>query len=86
MLEALVAAMIDPGREVEFHQFCGTLGERAHRWLPTSVPRGNVLGLTVDIDEGVFEANAIAFRSRLAAAGLLTHYSDATSLVHGEAR
>jgi hypothetical protein len=41
-------------------------------------------GLTRSIDGGVFRVNSEAFRSRLSAAGLLTHYSDATSIVHGE--
>lgn len=84
MLEALVAARVDPGREVEFHQFCNDLAGQLS--LVIDQPAARRAGLTVDIDEGVFAANASAFRSRLAAAGLLTHYSDATSLVHGEVR
>jgi hypothetical protein len=84
MLEALVAATVDPGREVEFHDFCSELSDALLLVVDQRAARR--VGLTVDIDEGVFAANASAFRLRLAAAGLLTHYSDATSLVHGEAR
>lgn len=84
MLEALVAATVEPSTDVEFDAYCGTLSEDLALVVDQRAARAS--GLTVDIDEGVFRANALAFRHRLAAAGLLTHYSDATSLVHGEVR
>lgn len=84
MLEALVAALIEPSNEVEFDDFCSLLADDLQLIVDQRAARA--IGLTVDIDEGVFRTNALAFRQRLAAAGLLTHYSDATSLVHGEAR
>lgn len=84
MLEALVAATVDPSTEVEFDAYCGMLTDQFRLVLDQRAARAS--GLTVDIDEGVFRTNALAFRQRLAAAGLLTHYSDATSLVHGEVR
>ena len=84
MLEALTAALIEPNREVEFDDFCNQL------WTDLGIVvdqrSARAAQLTNDIDEGVFAGNARAFRGRLASAGLLTHYSDATSLVHGEAR
>jgi hypothetical protein len=84
MLEALVAALVPPNEEMEFHTFCAiAFGELS---LVVDQRAARKAGLTDAIDEGVFVANAEAFRSRLAAIGLLTHYSDATSLVHGEAR
>lgn len=84
MLEALVAASVDPGREVEFPRFCSDLSDQLGLVVDQRAARQ--AGLTVDIDEGVFAANAAAFRRRLAAAGLLTHYSDTTAMVHGETR
>lgn len=84
MLEALLAATIDPGREIEFQDFCTHLSERFSLVIDEySAQRAD---MTVDIDAGVFAVNSRAFKSQLAATGLLTHYSDATSLVHGEAR
>lgn len=84
MLEALAAAMIEPGHEVEFHNFCDTLYDRLDLVIDDRSAR--MAEFTIDIDEGVFATNAASFRSKLAAVGLLTHYSDATSMVHGETR
>ncbi len=84
MLEALVAATIPTDHELEFHHFCSELFQSVD--LVIDGPSARQAGLTLDIDEGVFLANADAFKARPSAAGLLTHYSDATSLVHGEAR
>ena len=84
MLEALVAAMVEPGQEVEFHHFCDLLFHDLSIVLDERSARDS--GMTTAIDEGVFTTNAAAFRARLQAIGLLTHYSDATSLVHGEAQ
>lgn len=84
MLEALVAACVDPGREVEFPTFCSELSQRLHLIVDQRAARR--AGLTVDIDEGIFAANAAAFRRRLEVAGLLTKYSDTTAMVHGETR
>jgi hypothetical protein len=84
MLEALVAALLEPGEEVEFYRFC----QRLHVELGLVVDdrTARTAGLTTDIDAGVFALNAEAFKARLASAGLLTHYSDATSIIHGEPR
>ncbi|GEL99876.1 hypothetical protein [Cellulomonas terrae] len=84
MLEALVAALLAPGEEVEFYRFC----QRLHTELGLVVDdrTARSAGLTTDIDAGVFALNAEAFKLRLASAGLLTHYSDATSIIHGEPR
>ncbi|WP_157453872.1 hypothetical protein [Cellulomonas sp. Root485] len=84
MLEALVAALLKPGEEVEFYRFC----QRLHAELGLIVDdrTARTAGLTTDIDAGVFALNADAFKARLASAGLLTHYSDATSIIHGEPR
>jgi len=84
MLEALVAALLAPDEEVEFYRFCQRL--HAELGLVIDDRTARAAGLTTDIDAGVFALNAEAFKARLASAGLLTHYSDATSLIHGEPR
>jgi hypothetical protein len=84
MLEALVRALLEPGDEIEFYRFC----QRLHAELGVVVDdrTARTAGLTADIDAGVFALNAEAFKARLASVGLLTHYSDATSIIHGEPR
>jgi len=84
MLEALVAALLEPGEEEEFYRFCQRLHEQLGLVIDDRTAR--TTGLTTAIDGGVFAVNAEAFKARLAAAGLLTHYSDATSIIHGEPR
>jgi hypothetical protein len=84
LLEALVAATIPPDGEQEMYDFCRTVYE--HYGVVLDERIAAEAGLTVDVDAGVFAANARAFRGRLAATGLLTHYSDATSIVRGEHR
>jgi hypothetical protein len=84
MLEALLAATIEPGRDLEYQRFCGLIFDRYAIVIDERAARA--AGLTLDIDAGVFAANSRAFRSNLSSTGLLTHYSDATSLVHGETR
>lgn len=84
MLEALVAAMLAPGEEAEFYRFCQRLNVELGLVIDAKTARRT--GLTTSIDSGVFAVNAEAFKARLAAAGLLTHYSDATSIIHGEPR
>jgi hypothetical protein len=84
MLEALVAALLAPGEEEEFYRFCQRLQEQLGLVIDDRTAR--TTGLTKAIDGGVFAVNAEAFKARLAAAGLLTHYSDATSIIHGEPR
>lgn len=82
MLEALVAALLAPGEEVEFYRFCHRLYVELGLVIDDRTAR--TAALTTDIDAGVFAINAEAFKARLASAGLLTHYSDATSIIHGE--
>jgi hypothetical protein len=84
LLEALACASLPAGTEVEFNDFCGLLF-REYGVVITD-RTATQIALTTDIDAGVFAGNALAFKERLTAAGLLTHYSDATSLVHGETR
>lgn len=84
MLEALVCATLPPGQEMEFYPFCEML--RKQYGLVIDHKTASRVELTTDIDAGLFRRNAEAFKVRLASAGLLTHYSDATSLVHGETR
>lgn len=83
-LEALACASLPPDTEIEFNDFCGLLFQEYA--LVISDRTATHIALTIEIDAGVFTANALAFKERLSAAGLLTHYSDATSLVHGETR
>ncbi|WP_371405993.1 hypothetical protein OHA10_10515 [Kribbella sp. NBC_00662] len=84
MLEAIVSASLEPGSEEEFYSFCARLYEDYGIILDERTAGEN--DLTVDVDASVYERNSDAFRSRLAATGLLTQYSDATSIVHGEPR
>jgi hypothetical protein len=84
MLEAVVSATTIPGSEIEFEDYCaqlyGVLG------LVIGSTEARAAGLTDDIDGESFDINLIGFRQRLEASGLLTRYSDATDLVHGEIR
>lgn len=84
LLEAVVAATLPPAQEEEYYAFCSKLFD----WYALAIDErtAGANGFTTDIDGTVFAANASAFRERLAAIGLLTHYSDATSIVHGESR
>lgn len=84
LLEAIVAALVPPGRDEEFYAFCSRLYRELGLVLDERT--ANVTGLTASIDAGAFALNARAFETRLRAAGLLTHYSDATSIVHGDQR
>lgn len=82
MLEALVAATLRPGDEEEFYGFCARVYEDYRIIIDQRTAGEN--NLTLDVDPSVFSVNADAFRARLAATGLLTQYSDATSIVRGE--
>ncbi|WP_460650513.1 hypothetical protein [Kribbella endophytica] len=84
LLEALVAALVPHGRDEEFYTFCARL--HVELGLVLDDRTANSAQLTESIDAGVFEVNADAFKARLRATGLLTHYSDATSIVHGDQR
>lgn len=84
MLEAIVCASLAPGQEEELFGFCSRLfGE--YRLIIDDRTAGEN-DLTVDVDASILARNLDAFRSRLAATGLLTQYSDATSIVRGEPR
>lgn len=84
MLEAIVAATLQPDKEEEFYSFCARLHDEYG--IVIDERTADEHDLTVDVDASVFGRNSDAFRSRLAATGLLTQYSDATSIVRGEPR
>ncbi|WP_432249634.1 hypothetical protein ACRAR1_21295 [Streptomyces sanyensis] len=84
MLEALVSATIPQGTEMEFDQFCALL--YTNYGLVTEKTVAAVSPLAHEVDSSIFEHNGKAFRDKLAAIGLLTQYSDATSMVRGEPR
>lgn len=84
MLEAMVCASLAPGQEEELYAFCFRLFDE-YRVIVDDRTAGEH-DLTVDIDASILARNLDAFRSRLAATGLLTQYSDATSIVRGEPR
>lgn len=84
MLEAMVAATVEPGQVVEFNEYCQQLYDMFG--LVVDAPQARQAELTLNVDEAEFRTNGDAFRSRLENAGLLTRYSDATDLVHGEIR
>jgi hypothetical protein len=84
MLEAVVAATTNPGSETEFADYCAQLYSGLGLVIGSTEARA--AGFTEDIDGESFDINLIGFRQRLEASGLLTRYSDATDLVHGEIR
>jgi hypothetical protein len=83
MLEALVAAGIPPGREMQFTEFCHeVLHGRFGLVLDGRSGRSSALGDHIDTAE--FEENAEVLARHLTALGLLTEYSDATRIVRDE--
>ncbi|MFD3923219.1 hypothetical protein [Streptomyces sp. NPDC058595] len=84
MLEALVSAAVPQGTEMEFDQFCALLYK--NYGLVTENKVAAASPLAHEIDPSVLDHNGKAFREKLAAIGLLTQYSDATSMVRGEPR
>ncbi|MFD8159641.1 hypothetical protein [Streptomyces malaysiensis] len=84
MLEALASATVPQGTEMEFDQFCALLYK--NYGLVTENKVAAASPLAHEIDSSVLAHNGKAFREKLAAIGLLTQYSDATSMVRGEPR
>ncbi|MDQ0750175.1 hypothetical protein QF034_004406 [Streptomyces africanus] len=84
MLEALVSATVPQGTEMEFDQFCALLYETYRLVVENKVAAASPLAS--EVDPSVLDHNGKAFREKLAAIGLLTQYSDATSMVRGEPR
>ncbi|MFI7452765.1 hypothetical protein ACIBQX_35110 [Nonomuraea sp. NPDC049714] len=84
MLESLVSATISQGTEMEFDQFCKLLYEKYGLVVENKVASASPLAY--EVDSSFLDHNGKAFREKLAAIGLLTQYSDATSMVRGEPR
>lgn len=84
MLEALASATVPQGTEIEFDQFCALLYK--NYGLVTENKVAAASPLAHEIDSSVLAHNGKAFREKLGAIGLLTQYSDATSMVRGEPR
>ncbi|KOX37240.1 MULTISPECIES: hypothetical protein [unclassified Streptomyces] len=84
MLEALVSATVAQDAEMEFDKFCTLLYEKYGLVMEDKVAA--VSPLAYEVDPSVLDHNGKAFREKLAAIGLLTQYSDATSMVRGEPR
>lgn len=84
MLEALVSATVTQNTEMEFDQFCALLYEKYRLVVEKNVAAEDPLAY--EVDPSVLDRNGKAFRQKLAAIGLLTQYSDATSMVRGEPR
>jgi hypothetical protein len=84
MLEGLVSATIPQGTEMEFDQFCELLYEKYGLVIENKVAAASPLAY--EVDPSFLDHNGKAFREKLAAIGLLTQYSDATSMVRGEPR
>lgn len=83
LLETLVLATVPVGQAMTFERFVtGILGE----CLGLIIGRGAAeqAGLLNAIDASVFEENETRFAAQLAAAGLMTQYSDATRMVSSE--
>jgi len=79
---ALVAAATAPGKEMNFNHFVDLIATD----FKAVIGRPTLVGIKwLDrIDNGVFEKNESLFASQLRASGLLTRYSDSTSMVHRE--
>ncbi|KRE21877.1 hypothetical protein [Agromyces sp. Soil535] len=84
MLEAVVAATLEPGTEEEYYNFCTRIYDEYR--IVVDERTADEHDLTFDVDASVFRRNSDAFRASLGATGLLTQYSDATSIVRGEPR
>ncbi|MFG1617905.1 hypothetical protein ACGFI3_34555 [Nonomuraea wenchangensis] len=84
MLEGLVSATVPQGTEMEFDQFCELLYEKYGLVIENKVAAASPLAY--EVDPSFLDHNGKAFREKLAAIGLLTQYSDATSMVRGEPR
>ncbi|MFE7136467.1 hypothetical protein ACFVAG_01840 [Streptomyces sp. NPDC057644] len=84
MLEGLVSATVPQGTEMEFDQFCALLYEKYGLVVENKVAAASPLAY--EVDPSILDHNGKAFREKLAAIGLLTQYSDATSMVRGEPR
>ncbi|MGA4858346.1 hypothetical protein ACPCAB_17060 [Streptomyces koyangensis] len=84
MLEALVSATVAQDVEMEFDKFCTLLYEKYGLVIEDKVAAASPLAY--EVDPSVLDHNGKAFREKLAAIGLLTQYSDATSMVRGEPR
>ncbi|MFE2044128.1 hypothetical protein ACFXAZ_25000 [Streptomyces sp. NPDC059477] len=84
MLEALASATVPQSTEMEFDQFCALLYEKYGLVMEDKIAAASPLAY--EVDPSVLNHNGKAFREKLAAIGLLTQYSDATSMVRGEPR
>ncbi|MFE9430319.1 hypothetical protein [Streptomyces sp. NPDC006640] len=84
MLEALVSATLTQNTEMEFDQFCSVLYRKYRLVVENKVVAADPLAY--EVDPSILDHNGKAFREKLAAIGLLTQYSDATSMVRGEPR
>ncbi|MFJ6695767.1 hypothetical protein ACIQM4_06810 [Streptomyces sp. NPDC091272] len=84
MLESLVSATVPQGTELEFDQFCALIYEKYGLVVENKVAARSPLAS--EVDQSFLDHNGKAFREKLAAIGLLTQYSDATSMVQGEPR
>jgi hypothetical protein len=83
LIEALVCAGLSPGEVVKFDDFCSDILWGQFRIVadPRSASR---TGMTNKIDAADLANNADQLASDLGSLGLLTEYSDATRMVHGE--
>jgi len=79
---ALVAAATPPGKEMNFNNFMDVMA--TNFGAVVGRPSLTTIKWLDRIDNGVFEKNERLFASQLRASGLLTRYSDSTSMVHRE--
>jgi hypothetical protein len=83
LLEALVCAMLPPGREVEFESFCTSILAN-QLGLIVDHRSASAFGFTDRIDADEFVQNAAQLAQDLSGLGLLSEFSDATRMVRGE--
>lgn len=83
MLETLVLACIPLGSELSFERFVtGVLGDRLGMVVGRNA--AEQAGLLTAIDASVFEESETRLAAQMAAAGLMTQYSDATRMISTE--
>jgi hypothetical protein len=83
LLEALVCALMPSQEEVEFDRFCtDILADRLG--LVVDKRSASKRGLTERVDAGEFLENELQLAEDLQGIGMMSEYSDATRMVHGE--
>ena len=84
LMEALVVASLEPGEEMRFDDFCEEVIWGRYRMVVNE--KAEASGAVSRIDSAELAENGQQLAADLEGLGLLTAYSDATRMVHGEFR